>query len=215
MKHRIGFVTGWPEMQGEWDGEFWHDVEALAISHFRPESSPHHPVVHVKLAHDNAHLFGIFDVKDRFVRCVHTGFQDEVWKDSCVEIFLRPPGGTYFNFEFNCGGAMRASFRSVAGLSPVINLTEDQVSRIRVFHSLPLRIEPELTQEVAWKLEFAIPIEVMEECLKEALPLSGASWRGNLYKCADESSHPHWLAWSPVPEVNFHLPEFFGEFEFS
>jgi hypothetical protein len=31
---------------------------------------------------------------------------DEVWKDSCVEIFLQPkPDAGYFNLEMNAGGA--------------------------------------------------------------------------------------------------------------
>lgn len=34
--------------------------------------------------------------------------------------------------------------------------------------------------------------------------------------CADNTSHPHWLTWSPVdyPKPNFHLPQSFGFLEF-
>ena len=40
------------------------------------------------------------------------------------------------------------------------------------------------------------------------------AWRGNLYKCGDRTSHPHWAAWSPVDELNFHLPRCFGTLRF-
>ena len=39
---------------------------------------------------------------------------------------------------------------------------------------------------------------------------SGQVWRGNFFKCAEDISHPHWAAWSPVDEFNFHLPRCFG-----
>ena len=43
-------------------------------------------------------------------------------------------------------------------------------------------------------------------------PPAQRRWRGNFYKCADESSHPHWASWRPIGEkLDFHTPEFFGE----
>ena len=36
-------------------------------------------------------------------------------------------------------------------------------------------------------------------------PSPRAVWRVNFYKCADDTSHPHWLTWSPVelPDPKF------------
>jgi len=47
-------------------------------------------------------------------------------------------------------------------------------------------------------------------------PSPQAEWRVNFYKCADDTSHPHWLTWSPVdlPEPNFHHPQSFGILQF-
>jgi hypothetical protein len=35
--------------------------------------------------------------------------------------------------------------------------------------------------------------------------------------CADATSHPHWLSWSPanLSEPDFHRPEFFGTLVFA
>ena len=49
------------------------------------------------------------------------------------------------------------------------------------------------------------------------VPEPGVGWRANLYKCADDSSHPHWLTWAHVdnPTPDFHLREFFGILRFA
>ena len=40
-------------------------------------------------------------------------------------------------------------------------------------------------------------------------------WRGNAFKCADETSHPHWASWAPIGEaLNFHAPGWFGDLDF-
>jgi hypothetical protein len=215
MTYQIQLVDRKPEFQGLWDGPFWSCIEAVRLDSCRPESSAHRPAVQVRLAHDDSSLFGIFDVKDRYVRCTHTEFQDEVWKDSCVEIFLHPPGNFYLNFEFNCGGALRCSANSIDGTEEPEFLSRRQKDRIQIYHSLPSIIDTEIPDATRWMLEFAIPKEAIEECLGRPLGFSGTTWRGNLYKCADESSHPHWLSWAPVAELNFHRPDCFGKLIFS
>ena len=210
-----------PEFNGEWNGRVWGAVSTLDISHFRPESSDHRPKTQAKLLYGHDALYGIFRVEDRFVRCVHRRHQDPVYKDSCVEFFVQPlDRGGYFNFEFNCGGTLLASYvkdhqRIDNGFAGFVRLTKSDVRDITVFHSQPNIIDPEVRGPVTWVIEFGIPYELLE---KYAGPLeieAGALWRGNLYKCADETSHPHWAAWSPVDALNFHLPHCFGAFVFA
>ena len=46
-------------------------------------------------------------------------------------------------------------------------------------------------------------------------PVAGQRWRGNAFKCGDETSHPHWASWAPIGEaLNFHQPRCFGALEF-
>lgn len=37
--------------------------------------------------------------------------------------------------------------------------------------------------------------------------------RGNFFKCAEKSEHPHYGCWAPVdlPRPDFHSPDYFGE----
>lgn len=209
-----------PEMQGLWDGAVWQNVPVLEVAYFRPESSAHRPQALCKLLYDSAKLYGIFRVDDQYVRCVNTGFQADVYKDSCVEIFLQPKfTGGYFNFEFNCGGTLLASYVTdptrIGGLIKKSRpLTQDDDCQIQRYHSLPAIVEPEITHKQIWFLEFSIPFAVLAKYSGALGKIRGQTWRGNFYKCGNETSYPHWGAWSEVFELNFHLPEFFGSIRF-
>ncbi len=50
----------------------------------------------------------------------------------------------------------------------------------------------------------------------DATSLSGKTYRGNFYKCAELSGKPHFVTWNPIrlEEPDFHRPDFFGEIEF-
>jgi hypothetical protein len=210
-----------PEFAGLWDGPAWRAVPAAELAAFRPESSRHRPQTQIKLLHDASGLHGLFQVRDRYVRCVRSGFQEPVYKDSCVEFFVQPDdGGGYFNFEFNCGGALLAGYitdpvRTPTGFRGSRCLTEQDVRPVRIFHSLPGVVDPERQRETLWQIEFFIPFALLKTYAGTLNLDDGACWRGNFYKCADESSHPHWAAWSPVDELNFHLPRCFGVLRFS
>lgn len=219
-KYVITFTSRPPAIDGPWDSTAWKDVPALEVACYRKESSKHRPRTGCKLLYDLDCIYGIFRVEDEYVRCVHTEFQSEVYKDSCVEFFVQPKGtGNYFNFEFNCGGALLASHVTdptrIAGrvkeFTPLEPIDDLQIKR---YHSLPRIVEPEINHPVTWFLGFSIPFAVLEKYAGISAPAGGDIWRANFYKCGNETSHPHWGSWSPVHELNFHLPADFGEIEF-
>lgn len=209
-----------PEMQGFWDGDIWRDASPLSIECFRPEGSHHRPRTQCKMLYDEQALYGIFRVEDRFVRSVHPCFQADVWKDSCVELFIQPkdsPG--YFNFEFNCGGALLASYvtnpvRIDGYLQGFTLLDPEDDRKIRRYASLPKIVDPEIDTPLTWMLEFALPFSVLGKYASPQGDMKGQIWRANVYKCGNETSHPHWASWQPLAERNFHDPESFGELIF-
>ena len=219
-EYTVFFSERRPEMQGLWNGPAWHAVPPLEITFFRPEGSGHSPRTLCKLLYTRDRLHGLFNVSDRYVRCIHTGFQAEVYKDSCVELFVQPKTGKgYFNFEFNCGGALRASYVTdperiegrIKGYAP---LTPEEGRQVLVYHSLPEIVEPEIEDDVVWHLEFSIPFAVLEAYVGPIGEVNGEVWRANLYKCGDDTSHAHWGAWAPISERNFHAPADFGAIRF-
>lgn len=209
-----------PEMQGLWDGGIWREVLPLAVNCFRPEGSDHRPQTLCKLLYDEQNIFGLFRVEDQYVRSVHANFQSDVWKDSCVEMFVQPKGCPgYFNFEFNCGGALLASYvtdphRVDGRLQGYTPLKPDDDRKIRRFTSQPSVVEPEIQTPLTWYLEFAIPLGVLEKYSGLLGKVKGLTWRANFYKCGNETSHPHWASWSPLSARNFHDPASFGNLIF-
>jgi hypothetical protein len=219
-KYVITFSAEGPESSGLWDGPVWQAVVPLEIASFRPEGSGHRPRTLCKLLYSALALHGLFKVEDRYVRCIHTGFQAEVYRDSCVELFIQPRAGEgYFNFEFNCGGSMLASYvidptRVDGRVKECDLLTPEEGRRILRYHSLPEIVEPEIEEGTTWYLEFSIPFVLLENYVGPIGEVSGQTWRANLYKCGNDTSHPHWGAWAPLSERNFHAPADFGRLQF-
>jgi hypothetical protein len=216
-----------PGLNGKWDSPVWRRAETLDVAHFHPKSSRHHPATQARLLYDAKHLYGMFRVKDRYVTCTHTGYQTHVYKDSCVEFFVQPkPGKGYMNFEMNCGGGLLLYYiadctrkRNPADPDDEFNdftrAPADIGSQVRIYHSLPYIVYPEITDPVEWFLEFHIPIAVLETYVGPLGDPRGQQWRANFNKCADESSHPHWAAWASIgEELNLHQPDKFGVLRF-
>ncbi len=87
----------------------------------------------------------------------------------------------------------------------------------RVAHTLPARVDPELDGPVTWQVGYRIPWRMLRAYAAVTPPAPGVLWRANFYKCADSSSHPHWLTWAPIewPKPDFHRKEFFGTLAFA
>ena len=219
-RYSVAWAEPLPALITAWDNPAWSAAAIANIEHFRPEGSSHRPETSLRLLHNGRMLTGIFQVRDKFVRCIRTNYFDEVWKDSCVEIFLQPrPGGGYFNLEMNAAGAHLCCYiedaeRVAGGFKKFTKLPPETGGRILIQSSLGKVVEPELAEPVTWQVAFSIPLDVFEEYTGPLGPLSGQCWRGNFFKCAEEISHPHWASWSPVDEFNFHLPRCFGTISF-
>jgi len=221
MRYVVRRARVQPELKGLWNGAVWSGVEALEISSFRPESSDHRPQTRAKLLYDEAYIYGIFHVRDRYVRSVETRFQGPTCYDSCVEFFVKPDVGPgYFNFEWNCGGTMLAYYITDTTRRPddefrvFTELPKADGDRVAIYHSMPEVVEPEITEPTDWTLEFAIPFALIEKYAGPLGEIPRREWRANFYKCAEKVSHPHWASWSPVEKLDFHVPHCFGTIAF-
>jgi len=205
-----------------WSDSPFDRAQVAQISHFRPESSPlHRPEVSVKMMVSTGGLHGIFKVEGERVRCTRTRYFDDVWKDSCVEFFVQPRMDRgYFNFEFNCGGAFLCSYVTDptrtpdGGLKALEKVSEREARAIRVHPSLPPVFDPQATEPLGYTLTFFIPLSLFTPYVGAVSARPGERWSCNFYKCAEDVANPHWASWSPVDELNFHLPRCFGHLEF-
>ncbi len=207
-----------PVINSVWDKAFWNDVSPARLDKHMGEKPSHFPETNVKLTYDNHYIYVIFSVKDQYVKAVAKKRNGKVWHDSCVEFFFTPGPDIargYFNFEANCKGVYLFQYHIENGDTSGF-IDEDDCKEIIVSHSLMKDVEEESVIPENWTLEYRIPIAILENYMEVDKPGSGTRWRANFYKCADNTSHPHWLTWAPInyPKPKFHLPEFFGWLEF-
>jgi hypothetical protein len=212
-----------PELRGDWDSPAWRDATVAHVNQFHRASSNHHPRTEAKVLYDDVGLYVLFRVFDRYVICRRTENQTLTSKDSCVEVYLQPFGAEkgYFNFEMNCGGALLLFYvtdptRDAATIfRRKVEVPQSLIDTMRIHHSMPRQVSTEITEPVEWRVEYFIPYTLMEHYVGPIGEPSSRRWRGNFFKCADESSHPHWASWAPIgDELNFHVPRYFQPFTF-
>lgn len=172
------------------------------------EKYPYKPLAAFATAHSDMALYVDFFVRCNYLRAENYRNQSPVSQDSCVEVFLQPAeDGPYWNFEFNCIGAINASTRTERP-NPR-RLSDMELSLVRRYPSCGTRPFRELQGLFSWNLLVAIPFELLG-IRYEGKPLK---IRGNFYKCSSGASIPHYMSWSPIatPDPDFHRPEFFGD----
>ena len=204
-----------------WDSTFWVDTEVAHVDNFHHRSSAHRPLTEVKLQFNDDAIFVLFKVVDKFVLAINDEYNSKVNHDSCVEWFVRPPlAEGYYNFELNAIGTLHVNYivdpeRDEKGKRKDIRLIPEEHAKKIVIHStFNNKIINEIQERTTWFLGLKIPFEFFE-LHSPIKKVNGSIWQGNLYKCGDKTSHPHWAAWSPVIELNFHQPKHFGEFIFN
>lgn len=197
-----------------WQKSAWGGVPSQKLTCHMGEFPHHFPDTRVKLAYDARAVYVMFRVQDRFVKAVAQTDQEPVYQDSCVEFFFTPGPDTnqgYFNLEMNCSGTILFHFQTLPRQNPV-EIPVPDCARILRDASLPRVVTPEIQDPTLWFISARIPFDLLTSYAKVTHPAPGRTWRANFYKCADNSSHPHWLTWAPVdlPAPDFHYPKTFG-----
>ncbi len=205
-------------INGNWYKQGWQHIEALELNYFMGEIPKFQPVVKAKLMYDANNIYAIFQVEDRYVRCVTHKTNGPVWEDSCVEFFFSPDTYSplkYFNLETNCGGTA-LMFYNLIPRKDYKTLDPEDIHQIEIAHTLPKVIDNEITEPLSWTIEYRIPLELLKKYAKVSQPEKGVTWMANFYKIADKTSNTHYLTWSFVDqaEPDFHLPAYFGKLIF-
>ena len=179
-----------------------------------PAEFPYAPEVSFRMFHTGDWLMLRFDVAENYTAALVTEDNGQVWTDSCVEFFIAPDEGLYYNFETTCIGRMLLSGRK-SRTEDVQPAPAEVLASVKRFPTYPFG-EPfaEREGDNRWSLTLAIPPQAL---FRHALTdWSGLTARMNLYKCGDKLSHPHFLSWRPIQtgSPDFHRPEFFEEVTF-
>jgi hypothetical protein len=175
------------------------------------ETYAYKPVVAFDIARGERDLYIHYFVRGLSLRAVADDDGEYVHPDSCVEFFMRRKEELFYtNFEFNCiGTCLAARGTNRNGRTP---FTANEYKKIRRYTTVQREAFTEKTGIHEWELTVAIPFELMGLAASNLPDMI----RGNFYKCADETSNPHYVTWSPIdlPSPDYHCPEHFGEIRF-
>ena len=196
--------------------EAWKHIDFIELKYQYGKNISHSPRVRVKLQYDDKYIYGLFSVHDKYVWLNTTEDMQQVCFDSCVEFFVQPKDNTrYYNFEFSGNEHMLLYNITNCRSGNFTEATPEDLAGIIRRSSLPARMNPEYKNKLNWTFFFAIPIAFFVKYADPFDPaLSGQTWHGNFTKCADGSSHPHWLSWQMLKQLDFHQPACFGELTF-
>jgi hypothetical protein len=206
------------KIDGDWNKPQWQNIKEVNISNRMGDKPIFTPTVKAKMMYDNENLYVIFHVNDKYVRCLVTDINGPVYEEPAVEFFFSPDPefhDRYFNLEINCGGTPLMHYNDFAAKTRN-PLDPEDIKKVEIAHSLPQVVDPEITEPVAWTLEYKIPIAMLEKYSRIIHPKEGINWKANFYNIAEKGSNIHFLTWSFVdnPVPNFHLPRFFGVIKF-
>ncbi len=177
------------------------------------EYFPYKPTVNFRIAHDDTHIYLKYQVHEKNIVAKAVEHNGSVWKDSCVEFFLALENdGLFYNFEFNCIGKILLGVGSTGQDRVLADTTI--INRIKVTSTLGTEPFAEKKGEFEWVLTAIIPLDsFFKHSIKN---LSDKTCRANFYKCGDELTTPHFVAWNNIKteKPNFHTPQFFGQIHF-
>lgn len=221
MTYTVKKVETLPAVDDPWDDPAWARAETLTIAKFHPLGSDHKPRTEARLLHDGDALAVMFRVEDRYVIAKHGEYQQPTHKDSCVEFFAEPRAGKgYFNFEMNAAGTLLLWYvedpkRIDGDFAKYTPVPKKLAKKIEVHASFPEPFDEEIAGPVTWTVSYRVPRALFEAFVGDLATLSDQRWRGNFYKCADDSTHPHWAYWADIGNrLDFHQPKRFAEIVF-
>ncbi|MDY0080858.1 MAG: carbohydrate-binding family 9-like protein [Ignavibacteriaceae bacterium] len=216
----IKLVNNYKGVNLSYNDPKWAGCEEILLNEVRVESKGSLPLTRVKLSACSEGINGIFKIEDSSILARYKRDQEPVWRDSCVEIYLKPGNVKgYMNFEFNCIGTLLCSYitnheRTEDGFKEWRFVADEDCEAVGRKTSLSESYAEEVEFGKEWYLEFFIPLSMLKKYFGEIEIAEGEEWYCNLYKCGDDLQNPHWISWSPVRELNFHNPDDFGKIKF-
>jgi hypothetical protein len=170
------------------------------------------PKVNFRIGHSENEIWLKYYVNEKHLRAIETSTNGDVYKDSCVEFFISPDGGNYYNFEFSCIGTTHLAWgpgrHNRKFVDPLI------IEKIEIKSSLGDQPFGEKTGNFNWEIMIRIPLECF--AFSNLSTFKGLKAKANFFKCGDETPEPHFVTWNPVKTTSpdYHRPEFFGEILF-
>lgn len=201
MNKKTYIVKQIQEEHLEINAPLWTDIKPVSIDCFPwDQNTGYRPDTLAKLVIVQSGISIRMQTDENPLLATATKLNQDVYKDSCMEFFIKPDpdDDRYLNFEFNSFGTL------------LIGIGVDKQSRTRINLDPQIFKIQSLVNEGLWSLCWEVPFSFLEAT---GFKPNKTTFKGNFYKCGDETIHPHYGCWSPIGlEIpNFHCPEYFGE----
>ena len=176
------------KIDADWNKPQWKNVETIKVEKSMGPLPKFQPVVEAKMMYNDSNVFVIFRVKDRFVKSTVQDYNGPVSENSCVEFFFSPDSSyplRYFNLEINAGGTPLIFYISKPW-NDFRKLENEDIDKIEIAHSLPKKVDPEISEPTTWTIEYRIPFAMLRKYSNVTAPGPGVTWKGNFYKTGSD-----------------------------
>jgi len=185
----------------------WKDIEGIELVKTLTGENPRLET-EVKACWNEDFLYFSFKCSDDFIKATMTEYNDKLYEEDVVEIFIDDNKDlkTYVEIEVN---PLNAALHYLVHNT----LKKEKFLYAKVEKSIVSATNFDNVLGI-WNIEISIP---MKEFLtaKNNPPLPGDKWYVNFYRIdRPENNEDEYSAWSPTGEINFHMPEKFGELIF-
>ena len=168
----------------------------------------------VKLLRDQNYLYVGYECEDADITARYENRDDPVYKDDCVEIFIRPgeKSDHYIGLEMNARGVLYDYFFPFPGkLEPGLNL-----DGVLLKTHLRGTLNQSEDKDQGWSLELAIPWQSLSKLAERLPPAGGEQWRVQINRWDGTEPQRRLSMWcqSGLKRPNPHNPERFGKLTF-
>jgi hypothetical protein len=154
------------------------------------------------------YLYIAFKCKDDYIKATMTAYNDKLYEEDVVEVFIDDNRDlkTYVEIEVNPLNTVLhyIIYNNLKGKKFLYAKVDETLETATIYY--------EDIQE--WHTEIAIPMEEFTTAVNNP-PLPGDFWGINFYRIdRKENNMDEYSAWSETGEINFHMPEKFGQLIF-
>ena len=161
-----------------------------------------------QLCYDEEAIYVRLSAREANIRAEEQGQTGLPYLDSCLEFFFCPIEGnpTYFNIEMNPNCVMYLG----------IGTNSYNLIRLLLPEEGNLGANAVRTED-GWAITYRFPVSLIQRFFPGFVIRSGATMRGNFFKCGDKTVTPHYFAWNPIENeiLNFHQSQWYGQLVFA
>lgn len=195
-------------VDGRFDKPEWEGIEPVSLVDTVTGRPPKQKTL-CKLQWDDEFLYAAFYCEDNYVNASLTGYNEKIYDEEVVEIFLDDDCDlkTYIEIEVN-------PLNALLHYSMLNDLKGSKFAFAKVEKSVITAVCNNRPENV-WTAEMAIPLREFVTA-PNLPPKPGDKWLMNLYRIDRPADHnDEYTAWQATGKINYHMPEKFGELVFS